>query len=277
MLSDLLYTHLAGLCTSLAGLCMPYLMGLRCIWVVWPWPHEASLQPIFLRSTTRLQAADNAWSDAISIDQSNPNTWSNRGTARLQNGRWHDARADLQRALELEASGGSEPSALVLNQLGNAEGAEGEWDLACDHYRQAAAQSLELESIASANLALALCQCRVRVTLHHCIFFMRRCAQRISGFLLAMMQPLALAIHGHLQASSAWAISSAARSHGAERHRGDQSGAESAAQGRRVPRRALCANCLPVGGGRAGCRRAGVEHAAGRSGCAARLCGFVLI
>lgn len=95
------------------------------------------------------------------MDPNNPNAWSNRGTSRLQFGRWQDARSDLLKALELESADGGQPSALVLNQLGNADGAVGEWELACEHYRRAAQSSQELESIASANLALALCQLEV--------------------------------------------------------------------------------------------------------------------
>lgn len=51
---------------------------------------------------------------------------------------------------------------LLLNQLGNAEGAVQEWELACKHYKQAAAASPEIESLALANLALANCELGVR-------------------------------------------------------------------------------------------------------------------
>lgn len=54
-----------------------------------------------------LQAAEKAWTDAIAIDPSNPNAWSNRGTSRLQFGRWQEAREDLQKALELESKTGN--------------------------------------------------------------------------------------------------------------------------------------------------------------------------
>jgi glutaminase len=50
---------------------------------------------------------------------------------------------------------------LLLNQLGNAEGAVQEWELACKHYKQAAALSPEIESLALANLALANCEMKV--------------------------------------------------------------------------------------------------------------------
>lgn len=56
-----------------------------------------------------IQAADKAWTDAIAIDPSNPNAWSNRGTSRLQFGRWQEARDDLMKAFELESKQG-EPS-----------------------------------------------------------------------------------------------------------------------------------------------------------------------
>jgi tetratricopeptide (TPR) repeat protein len=92
----------------------------------------------------------------------------NRGSARLQGGRWRDAYSDLKRAVDLELemaaaqNGGGDNndgpyggvSALLLNQLGNAEGALGKWDDAIEHYEAAAADG-EMESIARANLALA--------------------------------------------------------------------------------------------------------------------------
>ena len=84
--------------------------------------------------------------------------WSNRGTMRLQNNNWSGARDDLRKALQLETANGEKPSALVLNQLGNADEAMGDWELACVRYEQAAAASAEMEGIATANLALALCQ-----------------------------------------------------------------------------------------------------------------------
>lgn len=63
-----------------------------------------------------MQAAEKAWTDAIAIDPSNPNAWSNRGTSRLQFGRWQDARDDLQKALELESRAG-EPSGVSRPQF----------------------------------------------------------------------------------------------------------------------------------------------------------------
>lgn len=108
------------------------------------------------------QAADNAWTKAINIDASNASAWSNRGTVRLQNRQWQEGRADLQQALSLESADGKQPSALVLNQLGNADVAVGELDAACQHYEQAAQQSSEVAEIAQANLALTQCQRKVR-------------------------------------------------------------------------------------------------------------------
>ena len=55
-------------------------------------------------------------------------------------GRWADARDDLQRAAQLEADSrngsGSGGAASTLNNLGNAEGALGEWESARRHYQQ---------------------------------------------------------------------------------------------------------------------------------------------
>lgn len=109
-----------------------------------------------------MQASDKAWSDAIALDPRNPNAWSNRGTSRLQFGRWEDALSDLRHAIELETQmSESGPSGLLLNQLGNAEGAVQEWESACKHYRQAAERAPEIESLALANLALANCEIKV--------------------------------------------------------------------------------------------------------------------
>lgn len=55
---------------------------------------------------------------------------------------------------------------LLLNQLGNAEGAVNEWELACKHYKQAADSAPEIESLALANLALANCELRVGASLN---------------------------------------------------------------------------------------------------------------
>lgn len=71
----------------------------------------------YLNDVAVMQTAEKAWTDAIAIDPSNPNSWSNRGTTRLQFGRWQDAREDLQKALELESKTG-EPSGMSCYQFG---------------------------------------------------------------------------------------------------------------------------------------------------------------
>jgi tetratricopeptide (TPR) repeat protein len=78
---------------------------------------------------------ERAWTRAVDLAPDNAAAWSNRGTARLQAGRWRDAYDDLSRALELERRrfGGEVVadgvSALLLNQLGNVEGALGRWEV----------------------------------------------------------------------------------------------------------------------------------------------------
>ena len=100
-------------------------------------------------------AADRAWTEAIELAPLNSAAWSNRGTKRLQAGRWADARADLERSVELSPDPNN-PDPLTLNNLGNAEGALGNWDAAMANYLEASKDpSREMESIALANLALA--------------------------------------------------------------------------------------------------------------------------
>ena len=53
------------------------------------------------------------------------------------------------------------PDPLTLNNLGNAEGALGHWDVAMSYYLEAS-KSREMESIALANFALAKFQTKVR-------------------------------------------------------------------------------------------------------------------
>lgn len=108
-----------------------------------------------------MQASDKAWSEAIALDPRNPNAWSNRGTSRLQFGRWEDALSDLRKAVDIEEQMSSGPSGLLLNQLGNAEGAVQDWESACKHYKLAAERAPEIESLALANLALANCEIKV--------------------------------------------------------------------------------------------------------------------
>ena len=97
--------------------------------------------------------ADEAWTRAIAIAPTNAAAWSNRGTKRLQAGRWADARDDLERSVELSPDPDA-PDPLTLNNLGNAEGALGRWDAAMANYLEAS-KNREMESIALANFALA--------------------------------------------------------------------------------------------------------------------------
>lgn len=90
---------------------------------------------------------------ATEIAPLNSAAWSNRGTKRLQAGRWQDARDDLERSVELSPDPDN-PDPLTLNNLGNAEGALGHWDVAMANYLEAS-KSRDMESIALANFALA--------------------------------------------------------------------------------------------------------------------------
>lgn len=100
-----------------------------------------------------LEAADAAWTQAIRLAPTNAPALSNRGTVRLQAGRWQEARDDLQRAIQLEEPG-APGYAAELNNLGNAEGALGNWSAARLRFAEAA-EDPAMESIAMANLALA--------------------------------------------------------------------------------------------------------------------------
>mmetsp|Transcript_25082 Transcript_25082/g.79498 ORF Transcript_25082/g.79498 Transcript_25082/m.79498 type:complete len:334 (+) Transcript_25082:827-1828(+) len=99
-------------------------------------------------------AADKAWTRCVELAPDNAPAWSNRGTLRLQFGKWEDARSDLQHARELEEGAGGEANALLLNNLGNSKGACGDWEGAKKDFL-AASQDASIESIALANLALA--------------------------------------------------------------------------------------------------------------------------
>jgi tetratricopeptide (TPR) repeat protein len=105
-----------------------------------------------------LAAADAAWTRALDAAPRNAAAWSNRGTARLQAGRWADAAADLSRAVALDAEAGAPPDALALNNLGNALGATGDWDGALRAFADAARADTRVAAIARANTALALFQ-----------------------------------------------------------------------------------------------------------------------
>lgn len=90
----------------------------------------------------------------IQLLPDNAAAWSNRGTLRLQYQQWQAAFEDLSRAVLLEQQQAGTASAVVVNNLGNVEGALGRWPDAMQHYQQAAEDD-ELGSIAAANYALA--------------------------------------------------------------------------------------------------------------------------
>jgi Tfp pilus assembly protein PilF len=90
----------------------------------------------------------------IDLQPDNAAAWSNRGTVRLQNQQWAAAYEDLVQAVSLEQQQTGTASAVVVNNLGNVEGALGRWADAMQHYQQAA-EGPELGSIAGANYALA--------------------------------------------------------------------------------------------------------------------------
>lgn len=103
-----------------------------------------------------LKKADAAWTEAIKIEPRNSAAWSNRGTIRLQAGRWEEARADLERALELDDG---TRSGVLLNNLGNAQAATGDWKSAMENFL-AAAEDPDIGTIGLANHALASFQVR---------------------------------------------------------------------------------------------------------------------
>ncbi|KAF8072724.1 hypothetical protein HT031_000384 [Scenedesmus sp. PABB004] len=98
--------------------------------------------------------ADAAWGRAIALAPENAAARSNRGTVRLQAGEWAAAYDDLAAAAALEAEQRGAASGVLLNNLGNAEGALGRWPDALRHYR-AAGGDAEVGAIALANYALA--------------------------------------------------------------------------------------------------------------------------
>lgn len=100
------------------------------------------------------QDIDKAWSDVVKLGPDNAASWSNRGTLRLQYQQWEPAFHDLQHAVILEQQQDGTASAVVVNNLGNVEGALGRWDEAMRHYQEAA-EDPEMGSIAGANYALA--------------------------------------------------------------------------------------------------------------------------
>mmetsp|Transcript_24796 Transcript_24796/g.47008 ORF Transcript_24796/g.47008 Transcript_24796/m.47008 type:complete len:358 (+) Transcript_24796:62-1135(+) len=104
-------------------------------------------------------AAEEAWTRAVQLSPEVSASWSNRGTLKLQRGRWAEAAEDLQHALDLEEKqmGRSNVNSLVLNNLGNCKGALGDWDGAMSDYLEAA-KDPAMEEVARANYALALFQ-----------------------------------------------------------------------------------------------------------------------
>jgi tetratricopeptide (TPR) repeat protein len=66
-----------------------------------------------------LQEREAAWGRVLELAPDSAAAWSNRGTLRLQGGRWADAEADLTRAVELErGSPEGDGSGATLNNLG---------------------------------------------------------------------------------------------------------------------------------------------------------------
>ena len=104
------------------------------------------------------QQAINAWNEVIGLDQTNAGAWANRGAVKLQVGDWAAAERDLLEAARLDEAAGSPPSALVLNDLGNVQGALGQWEDAIANYGKAAEADPAFQEIAEANQALALFQ-----------------------------------------------------------------------------------------------------------------------
>lgn len=122
---------------------------------------KPAYSPAFLRAFEQAlsvkgswQDQDKAWSEVVRLGPDNAAAWSNRGTLRLQNQQWAAAYEDLQQAVALEQQQTGSVSAVVLNNLGNVEGALGRWEDAMQHYQQAA-EDPEMGSIAGANHALA--------------------------------------------------------------------------------------------------------------------------
>jgi len=109
-----------------------------------------------MRPALPLPEADLLWTKAIELDAAVAPSWSNRGTVRLQAGRWAEAAADLEEAARLEERQRGRVDPVVLNNLGNARGAQGRWGDAIGAYTEAAeSPDPEMSAIALANLALA--------------------------------------------------------------------------------------------------------------------------
>lgn len=122
---------------------------------------QSAYSPAFLRAFEQALSVmgswsdqDRAWSEVVRLGPDNAAAWSNRGTLRLQNQQWAAAYEDLLQAVALEQQQTGSVSAVVLNNLGNVEGALGHWEDAMQHYQQAA-EDPDMGSIAGANYALA--------------------------------------------------------------------------------------------------------------------------
>lgn len=113
-------------------------------------------------SNGETEPADEAWTRIIDFAPDTSAAWSNRGTFRLQRGLWNTALEDLEQAVALE--GGAESAdGYLMNNLGNAFGANGRWDDALKAYKQSAltgskAGDEDLAEIADANHGLGLMQ-----------------------------------------------------------------------------------------------------------------------
>lgn len=104
---------------------------------------------------------ESLWSRAIDLDPGNSASWSNRGTSRLQRGDWRGAAADLEHAAALETASKGRADAVVLNNLGNAQGALGDWDGAAASYK-AASQDPEMEASRCALASLGRSSSQMR-------------------------------------------------------------------------------------------------------------------
>jgi sugar/nucleoside kinase (ribokinase family)/Tfp pilus assembly protein PilF len=99
--------------------------------------------------------AEDAWTKAIELAPENSACYSNRGTIRLQAGRWELAIEDLQKSIDIdERIGNRGADASVLNNLGNAKGAIGKWQDAMNDFLKASKDD-SMREIALANYSLA--------------------------------------------------------------------------------------------------------------------------
>mmetsp|Transcript_14677 Transcript_14677/g.41874 ORF Transcript_14677/g.41874 Transcript_14677/m.41874 type:complete len:305 (-) Transcript_14677:9-923(-) len=106
--------------------------------------------------------ADESWTKIIDFAPDTSAAWSNRGTFRLQRGKWSEGLGDLEKAIELEG-GVDNADGYLTNNYANALGATGQWDEALRVYKQSAELGAkrgepDLQEIAEANYALGLMQ-----------------------------------------------------------------------------------------------------------------------